>query len=198
MSKRDFMNTMKRSIKINKHVITVFCILLIAAVDVITRRNAQVYFDPDKTLWVIRGVLGLTYRINYGGLLGFGSDWRFFRISALLLSFVLLFLAFLYYAKLHRYLTLSLRSFFILTVASILGGLPDRIFPGYTRDWIDWFGPGIANIADYCGFAAFFLLIIGLILHPEITREKFIKFNSSSLKKQLGLHLFQKGNNKET
>jgi lipoprotein signal peptidase len=197
MSKTALPDIMKRSIKINKHFITIFCILFIAAADVITRHNAQLYFDPDKTYWVISGVLGLTYRINYGGLLGFGSDWRFFRISALLLSFILLFLAFLYYTKLHRYLTLSLRSFFILTVASILGGLPDRIFLGYTRDWIDWFGPGVANIADYCGFASFFLLIIGLILHPEITWEKFRKFNSSPLKKQLGIYLFQNSNNND-
>jgi lipoprotein signal peptidase len=189
---------MKRLMKINKHYLTVFWIVFIAIIDVITRNNAQLYFDPDKTFWVIKGVLGLTYRINYGGLLGLGSNWRFFRISALIFGFLLLFLAFLYYTKLHRYLTLSLRSFFILTVASILGGLPDRIFLGYTRDWIDWFGPGIANIADYCGFAAFFLLIIGLILHPGITREKFIKFNSSPLKKQLGFHLFQRSNNKDS
>jgi lipoprotein signal peptidase len=192
MSEFGFPNIMKRLIKINKHYLTIFCIVFIAAVDVITRHNAQVYFDPDKTFWVIKGVLGLTYRINYGGLLGFGSDWRFFRIFVLILGFLLLICGFFYYTKLHRYLTLSLRSFFILFFASVLGGLPDRIFLGYTRDWIDWFGPGVANIADYCGFASFFLLIIGLILHPEITWEKFIKFNSSSLKKQLGFHLFQR------
>ncbi|MEJ2568690.1 MAG: signal peptidase II [candidate division WOR-3 bacterium] len=191
---------MKRPIKMNKHFITVFCILFIAAVDVITRHNAQVYFEPDKTFWVIRGVLGLTYRINYGGLLGFGSKWNLFRFFVLLLSFILLFFAFFYYVKLQRYLTLSLRSFFILFVASILGGLPDRIFLGYTRDWIDWFGPGVANIADYCGFAALFLLIIGLILHPEITWKRFKQYNSSSLKEQFGFYLFQKRgtNDKET
>ena len=186
---------MKRSIKINKHYLTIFWIIFIAAMDVITRHNAQLYFDPDKTSWFIRGVLGLTYRINYGGLLGFGSDWKFFRVFVLILGFFLLLCGFFYYTKLHRYLTLSLRSFFILFFASILGGLPDRIFLGYTRDWIDWFGPGIANIADYCGFAALFLLIIGLILHPEITWEKFREYNSSPLAKQLGLPFSQETKN---
>ncbi len=182
---------MKRLIKINKHYITVFCIIFIAAIDVITRRNAQLYFDPDKTFWVIKGVLGLTYRVNYGGLLGLGGKFRFFRFFILLLSFVFLILSFIYYSKFHRYLTLSLRSFFVLFIASILGGLPDRVFLGYTRDWIDWFGPGVANIADYCSFAALFLLFIGLLLNPELTWKRFREYHSSSLRKQLGLGYMQ-------
>jgi len=186
---------MKSLMKINKHYLTIFWIIFIAAIDVITRNNAQLYFDPDKTFWVIKGVLGLTYKINYGGLFGVGSNWRLFRIFLIMLGFLFLALSFIYYSKLHKYLTLSLRSFFILFTGSILGALPDRIFWGYTRDWIDWFGPGVANIADYCIFASLFLLLIGLLLHPEITWKKFREYNSSSIKKQLGLHLFQKTKN---
>jgi lipoprotein signal peptidase len=190
---------MKRIININKHYLTIFFIIVIAAIDLITRHNAQLYFDPNKTIWVIKGTLGLTYKINYGGLFGLGSNWRFFRIFDILLGFFVLMLSFLYYSKLHQYLTLSLKSFFILFTASLIGGLPDRIFLGYTRDWIDWFGPGVANIADYCAFASLFLLVIGLILHPEITWKKYKEYSSSSLKKQLGFHLFRKTkNNKDT
>jgi len=186
---------MKRLIKINKHYLTVFCIIFLATVDVITRNNAQLYFDPDKTIWVIKGVLGLTYRINYGGLLGLGSNWRYFNLSSIFVSAFILIISFVYYSKLHQYLTLSLRSFFILFTASFIGGLPDLIFLGYTRDWIDWFGPGVANIADYCAFASLFLLVIGLIFHPKVTWNKYKEYSSSSLKKQLGLHLFQKTKN---
>jgi lipoprotein signal peptidase len=190
---------MKRLIKINKHYLTIFGIIFIAAIDLITRHNAQLYFDPDKTFWIIKDMLGLTYKINYGGLFGLGSNWRFFQIFDILLSFLVLALSFIYYSKLHQYLTLSLRSFFILFTASFIGGLPDHIFLGYTRDWIDWFGPGVANIADYCVFASLFLLVIGLILHPEVTFNKYKEYSSSSLKKQLGVHLFRKTrNNKDT
>jgi len=90
MSKVALTDIMKRLIKINKHYLTIFWILFIAAVDVITGHNAQLYFDADKTFWVIKGVLGLTYRVNYGGLLGFGSDWEFFRVFILILGFLLL------------------------------------------------------------------------------------------------------------
>jgi len=187
---------MKRSIKINKHYLTVFWIIFIATIDVITRNNAQLYFDPDKTIWVIKGILGLTYKINYGGLFGVGSNWRFFRISAILFNFLFLALPFVYYSKLHQYLNLPLRSSFILFTASSLGSLPDIIFLRYTRDWIDWFGPGVANIADYCGFASFFLLIVGLILHPYVTWERYKKWSTTrSIREELGLHLFQKTKN---
>ncbi len=189
---------MKRYIKINKHYLTVFWIIFIAAIDVITRYNAQLYFDPEKTFWVIKGVLGLTYKINYGGLLGLFSKWKFFNIFNIFISTFVLIISFIYYSKLDQYLTLSLRSFFIFFNASFLGALPDRIFLGYTRDWIDWFGPGVANIADYCGFASYFLLFVGLFFHPEITRKRFREYNSSSLRKQLGLHLFQKTRNGES
>jgi len=119
---------MKSLMKINKHYLTIFWIIFIAAIDVITRNNAQLYFEPDKTFWVIKGVLGLTYKINYGGLFGVGSNWRLFRIFLIMLGFLFLALSFIYYSKLHKYLTLSLRSFFILFTGSILGALPDRIF----------------------------------------------------------------------
>jgi len=181
--------------KINKHHLTVFWIILIATIDVITRNNAQLYFDPGKTDWVIKGILGLTYKTNYGGLFGWGSNWRFFGVFDLMLGFLVLGLSSIYYSKLHQYLTLTLRVFFILFTASFLGAIPDRIFLGYARDWIDWFGPGVANIADYCAFASLFLLFIGLILHPEVTWRRFREYNSSSIKKQLGLHLFQKTKN---
>lgn len=178
--------------KTNKHFLTVFWIIFIAAVDVITRHNAQVYFDPDKTLWVIRGVLGFTYRTNYGGLFGIFHNWSYFNLSSIFVFVFMLVISFLYYSKLHQYFTLSLRFFFILLTASLLGNLPDRIFLGYTRDWIDWFGPGVANIADYCIFAASFLLPVCLILHPELTWKRYKEYSSSSFKKQLGLHLFKK------
>ncbi len=186
---------MKRLIKINKHYLTVFCIIFIATIDVITRNNAQLYFDPGKTDWVIKGILGLTYKTNYGGLFGWGSNWRYFNLSSIFISAFILVISFIYYSKLHQYLTLSLRFFFILLTTSLLGNLPDHIFLGYARDWIDWFGPGVANIADYCTFASLFLLLIGLILHPEITWKRYREYNSSSLKKQLGFHLFRKAKN---
>ncbi len=186
---------MKRLIKINKHYLTIFWIVFIAVIDVITRHNAQLYFDPDKTFWVIKGVLGLTYRINYGGLLGLGSNWSYFNLSSIFISVFILVISFVYYSKLHQYLTLSLRFFFILLTASLLGNLPDHIFLGYARDWIVWFGPGVANIADYCTFASFFLLFIGLLLHPEVTWKRFREYNSSSLKKQLGLPYMQSSRN---
>jgi len=181
--------------KINKHHLTVFWIIFIAAIDVITRNNAQLYFDLDKTFWVIQGALGLTYKINHGGLFGVGSNWRYFDLFSIFTSAFILIISFVYYSKLHQYLTLSLRFFFILLTASLLGNFPDRIFLGYARDWIVWFGPGVANIADYCAFASFFLLFIGLILHPEVTWRRFREYNSSSLKEQLGFHLFQKTKN---
>ena len=180
--------------KINKHRLTIYCIIFLAALDIITRNNAQLYFDPNKTIWIIKGILGLTYRINYGGMLGVGSNWRFFRIFSILLSTSLLTLFFVYYSKLHHYLNLLLRSFFILDVASLVGHLPDRIFLGYTRDWITWFGPGTPNLADVYFFTSYFLLFIGLILHPDVTWKVFKRWCClSSAKNQLGLHLFQKG-----
>ena len=113
-----------------------------------------------------------------------------------MLGFLVLGLSFIYYSKLHQYLTLTLRVFFILFTASFLGAIPDRIFLGYARDWIDWFGPGVANIADYCVFASFFLLFIGLILHPEITWERYKRWSCTrSIKIALGLHLFQRKKN---
>jgi lipoprotein signal peptidase len=191
-----WMTTAKRSIKINKHYLTVFWIISIAAVDVITRRNAQLYFDPDKTLWVIKGVLGFTYRTNYGGLFGILSNWKYFNLSSMFISVFILVISFVYYSKLHQYLTLSLRFFFILLTASLLGNLPDHIFLGYGRDWIVWFGPGVANIADYCTFASFFLLPVALILHPEITWKRYKRWACTrSMKVALGLHLFQRKKN---
>lgn len=177
---------------INKHRLTIYCIIFLAALDIITRNNAQLYFDPGKTVWIIKGVFGLTYRINYWGLLGFARNWRFFRLFSILLSFLILVLSFAYYSKLHQYLTLTLRSFFILFTASALGGLPDRIFLGYARDWIAWFGPGTPNLADVYVFTSYFLLFIGLILHPDVTWKGFRRYCSFPVKKQLGFHLFQK------
>lgn len=183
--------------KINKHCLTIYSIIFLATLDIITRNNAQLYFDPEKTVWIIKGVFGLTYRINYGGLLGVGSNWRFFRLFSILLSTSILTLFFVYYSKLHQYLTLTLRSFFILFIASFLGSLPDRIFLGYARDWIAWFGPGTPNLADVYVFTSYFLLFIGLILHPDVTWKVFKRWCClSSIKEQLGLHLFRQVENR--
>lgn len=168
--------------KINQHRIVLYSIILLALIDIITRNNAQLYFNPGKTDWVIKGVLGLTYKINYGGILGIGKNWKYFKHLNLLIRILILIILPIYYLKLSYYLNLTLKSFFILHLASVIGGLPDLIFLGYNRDWIVWFGPGIANLGDYYSFASLFLLVAGLLLNQDLTWERFKKYCRSSLK----------------
>ncbi|MDD5528800.1 MAG: signal peptidase II [bacterium] len=158
---------------IKKHSLVIVLMIIILILDQITKSLAQTNLTPNKIVWLLKGIIGLNYRTNYGLNFGLGSNWRFIypiKISGLT---ILLFIPFAYYIKLFPYLTNLLKAFFAFFMASHLGDLLELFLTGgYRRDWLQLFQPITTNLTDIYLFVSFALLLVGLIKHPNIGWEK--------------------------
>lgn len=143
-------------------------ILVLIALDQITKGAASAHLRGSDPYVIIDRVLVLTYVENRGAAFGIMNGMRvFFLILAPLVS-VLLFAASLRIRQGTRYL--PLRTAFICIIAGALGNFIDRLLNGYVVDFI-YFMPidfPVFNVADiYVTCAAFALVFLIMFYYSE-------------------------------
>ena len=102
---------------------------------------------------------------NQGLILGLGKElhstiWYGVAMNAFALTGMIL--GYVYYCK-EGIRNSYIAFVFAFGIAGELGNIYDRIFLGYVRDFITWFGPGAFNLADLWGWVALVLFAFLLI-----------------------------------
>ncbi|MDD2891223.1 MAG: signal peptidase II [bacterium] len=160
---------------IKKHFLVIVLIIILLILDRITKALVQTNLTPNETFWLLKGIIGLSYRTNYGLNFGLCSGWRFVYPFKLSILSILLFIAFAYYVKLFPYLTNILKAFFAFFMAAHLGDILEMLMRGYIIDWVRLFNLLTTNLTDIYFFVSLGFLLVGLIKHPNIGWEKVKK-----------------------
>jgi lipoprotein signal peptidase len=165
---------------IKKHSLVIVLLITLLILDWITKSLAQTNITHNETVWLLKGIIGLSYRTNYGLNFGFGSNWRFIYPLKISVLIILLFLGFAYYVKLLPYLTNLLKVFFAFFIASHLGDILGMLVRVYTIDWLRVCNLLTTNLTDIYFFVSLGFLVVGLIKHPDIGWERLKKFLRSN------------------
>lgn len=133
-------------------------LVLVVALDQLTKYLAQAYLAPVETLPLIDGALHLTYSTNTGAAWGILKDapWVFMVVSSLAILAIL------------AYLILSKNKFYgaAISLSLVCGGgignMIDRVFRGEVIDFIDFrlISFPVFNFADSCVCVGTFLFVI--------------------------------------
>jgi lipoprotein signal peptidase len=134
--------------------------------DQLTKFLAQTYLSIGEVfIPKIAGIIGITYKVNYGLALDLGNLRH--RPTILILNiagFAVTVWAYRFFAK-RLHVTRRFELAFSFAFAS-MGNLIDRLCFGYVRDFITWFGPGAFNLADVYWYVGVGLFVI------EYVRQK--------------------------
>lgn len=146
----------------NKNIWSVFMIIVILAIDQVTKYFAKSYLYPDKAKDFIKGFIEFRYAENTGVAFSMLSGGRIFFI---ILTTVVVIACLIYmYLKCQKnlwlYWTIGVLS------AGAIGNLIDRIYLGYVVDFINpiFVNFAIFNIADCAVTLGAISLIAYLVL----------------------------------
>lgn len=151
-------------------VLTIILVILLVAVDQISKYLIVQNLSLGESVTVIPGLLDFTYSQNDGMAFGLGSEsfrWVFIVIT-LLVCGVLIFMmtkedfkSKLYYAAVA------------FIVSGGIGNLIDRVLNGYVVDFLALsFFPPVCNFADYCVTAGTILLIVFIVFYYGKAKKK--------------------------
>ena len=138
-------------------------VLLLAAIDQISKYMASVNLMFREDIVVIKGLLSLTYHENAGAAFGMfqGGRW-FFLVFAVIIAVVIGY----YYKNLPDGKVYTfIRFFLILILAGALGNSVDRLVNGYVVDFLqfDFIRFPIFNVADIFVVCGTFLMAITVL-----------------------------------
>lgn len=112
----------------------IILVLLIVAVDQITKALVSKYIKPVKTYPLVKNVFHLTYRENTGAAYSMFSDRLKILIPLTLVSIVIMIGVFARNLRLEHYM---LNNGMCFIIGGALGNLIDRIRLGYVVDFFD-------------------------------------------------------------
>ncbi|MGV8146472.1 MAG: signal peptidase II [Alkaliphilus sp.] len=119
-------------------------IIIILALDKITKLLAIEYLQPIRTLPIIEDIFHLTYLENRGAAFGILQGQRIFFLIATTVVVIAIVIFMYKFKKMHRPMKLGLN----LIVAGAIGNLIDRIRFGFVVDFFDFRIWPVFNIAD--------------------------------------------------
>ncbi len=155
--------------RVSRLTVSVLSIVLLIALDQITKKIAQASLMGKGTIPVIDDFFMLVYATNRGGFLSFGSSaggllwWMFFVVLPLVVL-----IAFSVYVVTKKKDDWFYLSFWIFVISGGVGNLLDRIFYGEVIDFMHMnfgiFQTGVFNVADlYLNVFALLVVLIYLI-----------------------------------
>lgn len=140
----------------------VLLILMVLALDLVSKYLAQVHLDNTAAVSIIPNFFELTYVVNTGAAWSILEGQRLFFI--VLSAIVTVVLIYFIYKEKEQLMSVALS----LMLAGTLGNFYDRIFHGYVRDMLsfNFFGYQypIFNIADSALVIGVTLIIIDMVL----------------------------------
>ena len=146
----------------NKNIWSVFMIIVILAIDQVTKYFAKSYLYPDKAKDFIKGFIEFRYAENTGVAFSMLSGGRIFFIilTAVVVIACLIYMYLKCQKNLWLYWTIGVLS------AGAIGNLIDRIYLGYVVDFINpiFVDFAIFNIADCAVTLGAISLIAYLVL----------------------------------
>ena len=155
--------------RVSRLAVSVLSIVLLIALDQITKKIAQASLMGKGTIPVIDDFFMLVYATNRGGFLSFGSGadsllwWMFFVVLPLVVL-----IAFSIYIVTKKKDDWFYLSFWVFVISGGVGNLIDRTFYGEVIDFMHMnfaiFQTGVFNVADlYLNVFAFLVVLIYLI-----------------------------------
>lgn len=130
----------------NKNIWSVFMIIVIIAIDQVTKYFAKSYLYPDKAKDFIKGFIEFRYAENTGMAFSMfsGARWLFVAITAVVVIACIVYMFKKAQNNLWLYWTIG------VLVAGAIGNLIDRIYLGYVIDFINptFVNFAVFNIAD--------------------------------------------------
>ena len=140
--------------------LAIILIILLVAVDQLTKLYALNVVKPNGTITVIDNFYYFVYVENRGAAFGMLQNRQWFFIIVTLIIFAV-FAVVLYRYKIEGKLFFAA---FVLVVGGGIGNLIDRIFRGYVVDFLQFsfFAP-VCNLADYFITVGAALLIISVM-----------------------------------
>ncbi|MBP7175350.1 MAG: signal peptidase II [Thermoclostridium sp.] len=155
--------------RVSRLAVSILSIVLLIALDQITKKIAQASLMGKGTIPVIDDFFMLIYATNRGGFLSFGSGaagwlwWMFFVV--LPLAVLIAFSVYIVKNKKDDWFYLS---FWVFVISGGVGNLIDRIFYGEVIDFMHMnfgiFQTGVFNVADlYLNVFALLVVLIYLI-----------------------------------
>lgn len=124
-------------------------IILLIAVDQITKLLISSNFDVGESIHVINGLLDFTYVQNRGAAFGLFANqrWVFLILTTVLMAAIIT----VWFKGYITHITGKISA--VLLVAGGIGNMIDRLFLGYVVDFIDispLFNFAVFNVADCC------------------------------------------------
>lgn len=130
----------------NKNIWSVFMIIVIIAIDQVTKYFAKSYLYPDKAKDFIKGFIEFRYAENTGMAFSMfsGARWLFVAITAVVVIACIVYMFKKAQNNLWLYWTIG------VLIAGAIGNLIDRIYLGYVIDFINptFVNFAVFNIAD--------------------------------------------------
>lgn len=161
--------------RISRLAISILSIILLIALDQITKKAAQASLMGKGTIPIIDDFLVLVYATNRGGFLSLGSGangllwWLFFVILPAIV--LILFSVYIVLKKKDDWFYLS---FWLFVMAGGIGNLIDRVLYGEVIDFMHinfgFFKTGVFNVADL--YLNVFALLVGLIYLVRSKKEE--------------------------
>lgn len=161
--------------RVSRLAISILSIILLIAVDQITKKAAQASLMGKGTIPVIGDFLVLVYATNRGGFLSFGSGaggWLWWLFFVILPSVALiLFSVYIVLKKKDDWFYLS---FWLFVMAGGIGNLIDRVLYGEVIDFLHinlgFFRTGVFNVADL--YLNVFALLVAVIFLMRTRKEE--------------------------
>lgn len=154
------------------YIIFIIGLVILVALDQITKWLAVVKLKPIHDIPIIEGVFHLTYVENRGAAFGMlqGKHLFFIVVTLVVVAFVSIYYFKLPMEKKYHWMRLAL----ILLISGAIGNLIDRVRLNYVIDFlyfklIDF---PVFNVADICVVIGVSILSIFILLTPD---EKDIK-----------------------
>ncbi|MGI6700934.1 MAG: signal peptidase II [Christensenellales bacterium] len=155
-------------------------LLLLAALDLISKRIVVGYLNGDPEKVIIKDILTFKYAENHGASFGIFRDRPIIILVISIAATVALLAYLIINRKSHGFLRISL----IFILGGAIGNIYDRIAFGYVRDFIDytfletWFNINFAicNVADiFLTVGTVMLIIYVLFIYKEKPKVKKVK-----------------------
>jgi len=136
-------------------VLSIAAIILIIAIDQLTKKLAVLYLFPDKTFPIIKDVLHMTYVENDGASFSILKGQRWFLIAFTGIAMI----AITYYLVKKNPKNILERISIVMIMGGGLGNFIDRVRQGYVVDMVDFraINYAIFNVADS-------FVVVGVIL----------------------------------
>lgn len=158
-----------------RYIISILVLVLLVAVDRITKYLSVIYLKDKEPFTIIKGVLQLTYIQNTGSAWGMlaGKQVLFITVTFLLLAVMVFMFVLIPYERKYRPLCCVI----VTLAAGAIGNLIDRIANGYVHDFIyfEIIDFPVFNFADICVTLSMIALIILIFFKYKDKDFEFIK-----------------------